>query len=478
MRCDETRLLLASRRDLPLGQRLELEEHLRRCPACAAAARAEEQTSRALQSLPQPRVAPPANLGASLQRRLQRRPRWRGWVGVGVPIALVLASLLFSGIMPGGWSAAVSTVQQALTAGQPAASGTLYMVTNANGSLGMQLTALDTVTGQERFSLALPNSRRTIITYLGTTGSGNVDIVLSPDGTRLYLVTYNESDRTASLRAIDTANGQERWRIPLQGVAMGSAGNLTLAGDGRRLYVRSDATGWEGSHDFSTGTLQVIDTTTGSVQEQAVRLATNGMPHVIAATGTDVYAGTLGSSMQAVPLASSDRTNAPTLDFSAITGFSSPDGQLVYAIGAELRIAVIDTASRSIVREEDPEPRGHFFFDPGMLAVSADGSRMAVARTLCSEGCRGRVSELRLYDTATWRELARRRLEVPLLSLALSADGRTLYGAVATTNPLATADRDVLRPSSTMLELNLITGEQRQWQPRPGENVLHVLGGR
>jgi len=156
------------------------------------------------------------------------------------------------------------------------------------------------------------------------------DIVVSPDGERVFVGENAVDPRaTHSVIVIDVLSRQIIERVPLEG---GGSVGMTLTPDGRFLYVAQLG-----------GTVTEIDVESLTV-ERRFHLLPRGV------------GGGMASDV-------------------AVT----PDGMKLYASlhwrdGAEGDLAVVDLQTGAIIERVD------FDWLPGMLAVSRDGNRLAVAR--------------------------------------------------------------------------------------------------
>jgi hypothetical protein len=98
--CGRVRELLPALDDLPADERQEAQSHLRGCASCAEEARALRETLGALRGLP--RVAPPPDLAARIERAIdsagRQRPRGRSRVRRHA-VAMILVVGLLAGII-------------------------------------------------------------------------------------------------------------------------------------------------------------------------------------------------------------------------------------------------------------------------------------------------------------------------------------------------------------------------------------------
>lgn len=500
MDCREVQILLASRRDLSLAQRLEVDAHVRRCSVCAEALRAEERTSRLLQTLPGSSAYPPERVGAALRERLVQRTRAQQWgrrlALAGSLAATLLVGLLLLGIVTGGngawlaWQALDRLgVRGAIpTGGQPAAQpGSLYVVSLVAGEARqVRLTALDEATRRERFvfqaDIAEPSAR-----FDKTGHSALVDSLVDPAGARLFLAFPAAPAGDDVLVALDQQTGVELWRATIVRELHPPAlvSRLAATRDSARIAVwsRPDDQMALPSGAQSPSLVQFRAATSGAQLPGAIRLAAIDMPALLVALPTgDIAVGLVSGRLLffdreavAVNPARSTSTPAVSLDVAVVGAALLSEGRRLITVSPDLTVTEIDIVRRAVLREIDLEPRGYFFFNADLLAFSADGATLAVGRRTPAADGNGLITELRVYATDTWREISRAQLDMPLVSLALNPDGAQAYAAVGSWQPQSTLAE--VRGSDTLVIIDTATATVTAQWTQPGEQITRVFTG-
>lgn len=427
---------------------------------------------------------------ATRRQRLERRPNRgtrpalaSGMSRFASAAALVLLLVAFAGAL----ALVLPSVVQRRAGGTPVAAGQtpgvakgsrLYLLSylprpdGNSGAVGGRVTVLDRATQQE--------------VYVINAGM-NIDAILSPDGSRLYIagvdVSANGDPGGGRLIAVDAANGSELWRLPLQNRLMyiegGGPSTLTLSPDGRRLYVYS--------YSGVPAWLQIVDTVTGQVSPDTIPLpdahTCGGARFAVSRDGDTLYMTCTGSNdirfINVRTRQVEQRLRVPgTPDYlyawmpGSVAGAElSRDGRRLYIVTSTLRLVVVDVEQRAAVQDVAVGRLDYRAVPAGLVAFSADGTRLVVG--LRTNVGRENADELRVFDTSTWREVSRLPTGQPLVggSLALNSDGSVIYGIGYSFNGKLLPDVDTVLALST-------TGDQaRVLSARKGEEILRLFVG-
>lgn len=476
MRCEDARPLLAARRELSFAQERAVQEHLTQCLSCRSLTQREEQalaTLRAI-SVPDVTLAPPVR--AELRARLDRRPTPQSLIRqVGRVVALAFAVLLVLGLASALLAPAIvrTGVVPAWVMGSSAAtSETLYIASylvDAQGQpyAGTRVTALDPATGKERYRL-----------------EGADELALSPDGARLFVAGSLPDDAGVAdaIRAVDARNGRELWRLPIAHRA-GYPGqqNLLVSPDGRWLYVRSYDQR-QGTGDAATVPfwLQIVDTTTGRLQEQRIDLPNIdmcGAPRMVTPpAGTVAYLACYWGNLLAVNTVT--QQIEPLLPPGLAGAVLIPDRERVWIVLARTWsvsngvpdppiLHELDQRDVRLVRTLTLRPEPPLSLSPNPPLWVGVHTRLVAAQMLQEQPGTDTATALAVFDGASGAQEGRFRYERPLTSLAISRSGQLLYGAVAQFPQIDTE----------IVALTLPSGERHTSFLRPGEQVNQLVVG-
>ncbi|MDL5158960.1 Ig-like domain-containing protein [Actinomycetospora termitidis] len=213
---------------------------------------------------------------------------------------------------------------------------------------GNTLTVIDTTTG----------------TVIATPPVGQVvtGMLTSPDGRRLYVTTITNG---YNVLVFDTSTNSLLQTIPIGGGAMR---DMAISPDGTRVYIANN----------NTGQVLVVDTTTGTVASALVdvglgagdlQLSADGRRLYIANSQTGVvtvYNTTSKSVIATIPTGTPRTSAPPTITL-------SPDGRLAYVNnGGAGTVTVFDTTTNTVIATV---PVGT---TPGRLVLTPDGSQAYV----------------------------------------------------------------------------------------------------
>lgn len=476
MRCEDARPLLAARRELSFAQERAVQEHLAQCASCRARTQREEETLATLRAITVPDVTLAPKVRAELHARLAGRPTPHSLIRqVGRVVALAFAVLLVLGLASVLLAPALvqTGVVPAWVMGSGAAPGeTLYIASylvDAQGQpyAGTRVTALDPATGKERYRV-----------------EGADELVLSPDGARLYVAGTLPDDPSIpdAIRAVDARTGRELWRLPIARRA-GYPGqqNLLVSPDGRWLYVRSYDQR-QGTGDAATIPfwLQIVDTATGRLQEQRIDLPNIdrcGAPRMASPPiGTVAYLACYWGNLLAVNTVT--QQIEPLLPPELAGAVLIPERERVWIVLARTWSVSDGVPDSPILHELDPRdlrllrtltlhPEPPLNLSPNPPLWVGVHTRLVAAQTLQEQPGTDTAIALAVFDGASGAQEGRFRYDRPLTSLAISRSGRLLYAAVAQFPQIDTE----------IVALTLPGGERHTSFLRPGEQVNQIVVG-
>lgn len=241
-------------------------------------------------------------------------------------------------------------------------------------------------------------------------------VVVSPDGTRLYVT----SGVQGTLSVIDTATNKTVGApIPIGSYA----DDLVVSPDGTRVYV---ANGRE-------GTVSVIDTATNRtvgapipIENSAPSQRNSSIGLVVSPDGTRVYAtSSIDGTLSVIDTATNKTVGAPIpVGYWTHSPAITPDGTRVYFISRETTVSMIDTATNTPYSVVIPAG-----IRPIDIAVGPSGTHIYVTATQPSSNGSS-VGIVLVVDTATNKTVgAPIMLGKPPLSggVAVSPDGTRIY---------------------------------------------------
>ena len=237
------------------------------------------------------------------------------------------------------------------------------------------LSVYDTLTGQLLTDdLAIPGRLK-----YKAFPMGDPFLFLSEDGSRVFLMKYGNPDI-----------GELRLVI-LDPNTLGTLHEGRYPPCGRRVQVLADR--W------------ICASTTGSVDTE----------FTLSLDALDPQSGALLDHLMTV-----DNADAYALDLSG-------DGKKLYVVGRDATVTTIDLPGRTVLgrtRVAVPPDRR---FDSESTAVSPDGRRLYLGFAVGGQDGLGQIDEIRVYDPATWEQLAVIEVGDPVMHFALSADSGQLY---------------------------------------------------
>jgi YVTN family beta-propeller protein len=238
---------------------------------------------------------------------------------------------------------------------------------------------------------------------------GNNDLVLSPDGSRLYALSKDTSSDTGEVTAIDTRTDLPGHPIPV----IGNLVHMVLTPDGRHLFVLD-----YGSGGGQTGSVTDLDTVRGTASAP-ITLGENPGAIVFTPDGRTAFIA-CSDSRFVLPLSTAtDTVGQPIPVDSTPTSLAiTPDGRTVYAFGANAHtpsgssVTPIDAATRTVGAPIDME-----------------GNSMSMAPS----GRQVFVYDSANQDTVNWFDTATGQVQKPITvgtypsGLAFSADSRMVF---------------------------------------------------
>jgi serine/threonine-protein kinase len=241
-----------------------------------------------------------------------------------------------------------------------------------------------------------------------------VDLVVGPDGTRLYVVGAG----SGTLTVIDTGNG-----VTVRTIGVGEEpSQVRLAPDGSRAYVTNT-----GSDSVS-----VVDTGTGLVTA-TVPVGDGPGPLAVAPDGRRVYVGDSDASITAIDTTTSTVLGTVGIGASPRAVAISPEGDRLYAIAADRVQAFTLDPTASAPEDMLADPRSTFAAQPSAMALAPDGGQLYLTSS----------NSIIVLDTAAWLQTGRIPVDASLDAVVVSPDGSLLYAtgpgnsSVAAVDPVA-----------------------------------------
>ncbi|MBU3749726.1 MAG: hypothetical protein FGM52_04625, partial [Mycobacterium sp.] len=267
-------------------------------------------------------------------------------------------------------------------------------------------------------------------------GNSVTDVVVSPDGTRVYAAYFVDGAATHSLSVIDTRSGSPAYNQVISTIDLGAGSTrntgLAVSPDGARVYVS----------DANQGTVSVIDTATNAVVGSPITVGAVPSTVAVSRDGERVYVLNAGDGTVSVIGANTNTVgSAIVVGGKPTVATISPDGTRLYVVDggnnvSQPTVSVIDTATATVVGSPIPfgvkvQTQPEFGFDVGNSAVSPDGKRLYIANSFFDNGINDFTGVVSVIDTdpasPTYNtEIAAVSTGVDTNAVAVSADG-TLY---------------------------------------------------
>lgn len=264
------------------------------------------------------------------------------------------------------------------------------------------------------------------------------NLVFSPDGRRLYVAdSYYTQVIRGEWRDVLSVYDPVTFEllhdeVPIPGrlkykVFPLGRRYLFLSPDGRRLFVRK-----YGDSDAHRLRLTVLDTETFDVLAEYPACPNGDLWPL----PDDRLACVDGTTVQVIEALTGEATHTRSLPVSVVASAMVPAGDRLYLVTKDARVATLDVTAHPPQLIGEPvaldAPADAPVASYGVVP-SPDGARLYV-RFLTGdwqvEGLNA-ADEIRAFDTATWSYLGIFTPDTPTWNMALSADGRQLY----TVNP-------------------------------------------
>ncbi|MGW0157878.1 Ig-like domain-containing protein [Mycobacterium sp. NPDC003323] len=208
-------------------------------------------------------------------------------------------------------------------------------------------------------AVSVVNTATNTVVHKITTNGGQIyGIDVSADGTRAYVTNYGKN----TVSVLNTATGSV-----IATIGVGSRpGGVVLAGS--RLYVANGG----------SGTVSVIDTVTNRIVGSPITVGANPSEMVAAADGSRIYVTNHGSGTVSVidPAATNPVIATITVGAQPQGIALSPDASLLYVANGRDTVAIIDTATRAVLRTVTID--GWAETGSHRLALSPDGSQIYI----------------------------------------------------------------------------------------------------
>ncbi len=216
--------------------------------------------------------------------------------------------------------------------------------------------------------------------------------------------------------------------------------------------------------------LQIVDTTTGTALPTTIPLpfiGECGAPTLASPpVGHAIYVACYGGNILAI----NTRTQEiePLLPDGVDGTILLPNMHEMYAVNETLRLSVLDSTRRTVLRQTTMRPTPPFSASQGLVALSGDGQRLVAVQTLQERAGTDTASDIRVFDTSTGKEVGRFRYEQPLHSFVVGLSGTTLYAVIGA----------ALATDTTIVSFDLPSGVVRAERGRPQEDITQMFFGR
>jgi DNA-binding beta-propeller fold protein YncE len=226
-------------------------------------------------------------------------------------------------------------------------------------------------------------------------------LILSPDGTRAYVGTYE------TVTALDTGTGAVIAEIPVYHYS--GARGLAISADGGQVYVESAG---------DLGAIGVIDTSTFTLTASIDAGIGTGTEMVLSPNGRGLYASSaVGGTVSVINLGTGTIGQVTVDEYVSAGGLAmTPDGTRLF-VTTSAGVVTIDTADGSVLGTAQVQDG-----TLGALAISPDGTRLYAAY-------RG-IDRVAVYDLTGSLPVATTPIELdePLGDdLEVSPDGTLLF---------------------------------------------------
>jgi DNA-binding beta-propeller fold protein YncE len=286
---------------------------------------------------------------------------------------------------------------------------------------------------------------------------------LSPDGSRLYALSFPPHGDRQTMSTFDTGSGRLIHEAPIERLLPPGWGTeqykiwpwndgLVSSPEGGRLYFTGRSYTKHQAHDSIW--LATYDTVAQRVLPEAARIPgcdlrsivpqdqgrvvvvcsrTTGCCYEAYSETNDVRFLTIandGSAAESdsIPLKPPERYDS-SADGSGELAWAvpSPDGRRIYAVTRIGRLFVIDVRDQTVDRVVDLDLVGSFEVTGQKVALSRDGGTLYVGTSDTDEVTRGVAGHIQSFDVSTWSRTGGVLARQPFFSLALGPGGDYLY---------------------------------------------------
>ncbi|MCH8089067.1 MAG: hypothetical protein IH955_03530 [Chloroflexi bacterium] len=297
-------------------------------------------------------------------------------------------------------------------------------------------------------------------------------VTFSPDGHHLYVIdTYSTQVTRGEERDVfsvyDALTGKlvvddtpaPPGRVLYKIFPLGQP-FLFFSDDGSSLYLMQ-----YGDPDVHKTRLAVLDPDTFQVLREGTWPLACGRP-VWALADRWICASTTGSidSGFSVLLDAVDPQTGEVVDHlltventDAASLALSSDGKLLYVVGRDAVVTVIDMPSRTVLERAElavNDGRVLTFENIAGIAHVPDGKRLYLGfANKKGPNYNGLVNEIWVYDTTNWERVARMETRDPVMHFALSVDGDQLYAVSPQGQSLTIYDTDTYSEIAVLTDL-------------------------
>lgn len=379
---------------------------------------------------------------AGYPRPLEKKRLWR--IRASQAVYAALAVVMVAGALAGAaWGLGVGSQARQSPAAAPSSKQLVYIVDGApNGEASEgEVLAVEANSTQFRVLTRYP---------LGS----NIDVALSPDGTRLYGVSFvwlSETETESRIQVFDTTTGSAIQQLPLPGW-QGTTGfqlteKIVVSPDGSRVFVLVGIPAASSSQRPSQG-LRTFDVASGTLLPDIAPLDGCGSaPTILPISGNEVTvvcrevnqvrflrisdSGALVDD-QRLTLPTSGATvadpNGNRFDVSYVSqAVLSPDGSKVYAVTRDGLVFVIDVSTKTLEKKTSLAlPAGKYVAVP-QVKVTPDGRELLLGLgTYPSANGALHADTILAVDTLTWTQTETVQTQ-PFSGFDVSRDGSTIF---------------------------------------------------
>jgi len=304
----------------------------------------------------------------------------------------------------------------------------LFVTTNWNKAETEEVRVIDPENGQIRVLWA---------------GGAELDAVVSPDGTRLY-VNYVVVGKGNGVAIVDIATGAVlkmfetpqliRWILP-------SHPAMAVSDDGRWLYLLKTNYA-AGSYDYF---LVTFDTRESRFLSGERPISSCPGARIVAVPG-DANALVLCGGRNATGLAGENFVLR--LQHFAY-GQLDPMGRTLYLAAYDGTLRAVDLVSHEVTQTSQDAPLRYRRIMPASGSMSPDGRLWCLPIKIPANGEQG-IEQILVFDTQAMSMTSVITPAGPFSGLALSSDGRRLYASQSDLQPIMVIDTETRRTIRTL----------------------------